>query len=332
MQERQVQRNFLLDIEEKAVFKFKKGNSPLLNKNLEIALEAANEARRCITETSTHPDARGSGEEFSSIERKIRALEITRRDCSYSANPFVSPLYLIHLQGSFIQIAKVGNCDEFCLLVMGYLVQEIGNKQLIEKFTIENGNHAIIVIGRDPESKENDYNTWGNSAVVCDAFLGAIYPATQIGKLLFTVKQIREEIPEDNTENLHMYKRVAFDPTKHRLQCTYSYSEQVRLYKEKIIRDYRDPITQYLNQEIVRYALLASRKEQFEACLKGIESETNRDIIKVYLATLKKSLSEHRDKGIIGFFKATWARKPDSYNRFCGTFDNEVELKPRAKR
>jgi len=39
--------------------------------------------------------------------------------------------------------------------------------------------HEFLVIGRDPNSDPDDYNTWG-PAVICDAWLGEVFPAEDL--------------------------------------------------------------------------------------------------------------------------------------------------------
>jgi hypothetical protein len=79
---------------------------------------------------------------------------------------------------------KTGNCFELSQ-VGYYFAQKCGilNQTSVEIAFIENGDHTILIIGRDQNSIISDFKNWG-SAVICDLWSGSFYPASKLKKHL----------------------------------------------------------------------------------------------------------------------------------------------------
>ncbi len=81
---------------------------------------------------------------------------------------------------------KIGNCGEKAYVALEFL------KVPAELFYIGNGDHAIVVIGRKPNSNPKDYTTWGPDAVVCDPWAKKCYFAREIPEQLNNLFRVTE--------------------------------------------------------------------------------------------------------------------------------------------
>jgi hypothetical protein len=73
---------------------------------------------------------------------------------------------------------RCGNCREQAAVAMMFLHRR--RVRPLDYMNLTNGDHAFVVIDRAVNSDVNDPNTWGETAVVCDAWSKIAYPATQI--------------------------------------------------------------------------------------------------------------------------------------------------------
>lgn len=73
----------------------------------------------------------------------------------------------------------IGNCSEMATVGFQY-AKTISCPYTIEMFSIINGDHWFLVIGRKEGSDPNDFQTWGDAAVVCDSWASDCYSATLI--------------------------------------------------------------------------------------------------------------------------------------------------------
>ncbi|MBA3602766.1 MAG: hypothetical protein H0W50_03820 [Parachlamydiaceae bacterium] len=85
---------------------------------------------------------------------------------------------------------KIGNCGEQAAVAYLYLKHEKKLRK-IDKLCLVNGDHAFVVIGRDPLSDITKPLTWGKTAVVCDPWGKKYFPAEQ---LFDQLNKISEEI------------------------------------------------------------------------------------------------------------------------------------------
>lgn len=102
------------------------------------------------------------------------------------------------------RISGVGNCGHLSHLAFDFLRQQGPASIPYEIFTIVDGDHMFIVIGRLPGSDENDPSTWGPDAVVCDPWAHRCYPASQTQGLLQCY------VSDPATRQTHIYD---YDPT-----------------------------------------------------------------------------------------------------------------------
>lgn len=71
-----------------------------------------------------------------------------------------------------------GNCGEHASVAMMYLHRR-GIRPL-DFMTLTNGDHDFVIIDRSENSTISLPNTWGSSAVVCDTWSRAVYPANEM--------------------------------------------------------------------------------------------------------------------------------------------------------
>ena len=106
--------------------------------------------------------------------------------------------------------AQVGNCEEFSYVAL-YKLNEMNLNLTGEIYRISNGNHCFLVIGRKKGSDLTDWRTWGEQAVICDAWFGDV----------FSVKEIPSKLI-DATEYGDASKSLCFvtpfNPKYHRLK------------------------------------------------------------------------------------------------------------------
>ena len=87
-------------------------------------------------------------------------------------------LIMIQLVYFHAMLYQAGNCGEQSTIALLYL-KELGVSNLDLVF-LDNGDHAFVVIGRDPHSDINDFTTWGENAVICDPWGQRYFPASDI--------------------------------------------------------------------------------------------------------------------------------------------------------
>ena len=73
---------------------------------------------------------------------------------------------------------SLGNCWEYTLLALYYVMVHYPDK-LAEAYYIDGGEHAILVIGRQPDSDPSNPLTWGEDAVICDPWSNKTYRAQE---------------------------------------------------------------------------------------------------------------------------------------------------------
>ena len=98
----------------------------------------------------------------------------------------------------------------------------------IEKYKIVNGDHCVVVIGRDLSTDPANYCIWNKDAVVADGWAGMAYPASQIPLYLksYWNYNFSSDMPLVNV-------CVEFNPNYHVLRSTQQFFLPVR--KEGVI-------------------------------------------------------------------------------------------------
>ena len=71
-----------------------------------------------------------------------------------------------------------GNCGELSAVAMRQLMNRHVNP--LDYMSLSNGDHTFVVIDRLANSREQDPQTWGENAVICDPWIRQAYPAREL--------------------------------------------------------------------------------------------------------------------------------------------------------
>lgn len=197
-----------------------------LQRNLKLARIVGNEARSIIKASATHPD---SNEYVPEEKEYIRQTIDGMRKEMFALFPMETNRWIRFAALRGIQ-EQVGNCQEYSQIAL-YKLHEMNPSIPAELYQIENGDHSFLVIGRDPFSSRYDWRTWGDHAVVCDAWLGSVYPAREIPMQLIDTKGYTLQ------EYMALSFVMTFNPRYHRLRPVAEVVERHSKYKaaEKIM-------------------------------------------------------------------------------------------------
>lgn len=206
-----------------------------LNENLRLGVLISNYARMMLSNSSTHPEENTFPQE--KIEQIDKASRVARKKIDkktagiiangtnnhFSLNETEDELIieiklddntfeeLMNLQCSFASKFPVGDCNEYADLAMNCLntyYKLSGTKA--EIFSIEKGDHIILVMDRDPNSDPTNPSTWGKQAVICDPWIGKVYPASMINNELKTFRVMY-------TDNKNYNLLLSFNPSYHKV-------------------------------------------------------------------------------------------------------------------
>ncbi|GEM_PF-6566944 len=197
--------------------------SSLLSMHVKIACIAINEVRKVIQSSETHPSANDfDADKIEQVENKIETMRDEYEKETHLAilniqHKTLNKLAGLNICAKKITAAQVGNCGEYSFLTLQKL-RTFHPDLLIEIFELDPGDHSIVVIGREPnldpsKDKPNDYTTWGPNAVVCDAWAGDAYPATQIPTKLYCYWNYYSSDKDKNINATSL-----FNPNYHKLE------------------------------------------------------------------------------------------------------------------
>lgn len=140
-----------------------------LEEIIRIACDVVNQARMNVLLSSTHPDMNLASDDTK--EHAVNSVLKLRNFLSKKNNN-------LNTISKSIRSIGAANCMEFSYLVFSDFLDMLKYKSLtVEIVTISNGDHAFVVINRDKESDINTPETWGQCAIVVDAWLGKVFPA-----------------------------------------------------------------------------------------------------------------------------------------------------------
>lgn len=95
----------------------------------------------------------------------------------------INPSQNVFAKLNFLGLKKYGygQCGELAQALFIHLVE----KQIypVDLFDTTVGGHSLIVIGRAPNSNPKDMTTWGDKAIICDAWTNQIYPASNFRQM-----------------------------------------------------------------------------------------------------------------------------------------------------
>ena len=114
----------------------------------------------------------GAGNRIDNLQQDAAQIEIARMRRDVELLQGDTP---IHRLVAMAKVARAGNCGEQAMLAFQFLKSRGVSPLDIMNFT--DGDHAWVVIGRDANADEDDWDEWGAAAVVCDpwhAFSGDV--------------------------------------------------------------------------------------------------------------------------------------------------------------
>lgn len=181
-----------------------------------IANDAIKAVRRNIKITSTYPGLHK--DEFKQLD----AVIISMRQGIFSLDESLFDFYSIPNDLAFRAMKKsikgskrffAANCGEYSYLIVNYL-RKLNIKA--EIFDIEDGDHWFVVINRAEKSSPRNYLSWGDDAIICDAFHNKVYLANEIPQYFLCFKQDKSlEYPNSVYQYTKESFELVYSPAKH---------------------------------------------------------------------------------------------------------------------
>jgi hypothetical protein len=110
----------------------------------------------------------------------VQNTDITDLDELIKLPKISLPIHIV-TRAAHAESLGCGNCGEQAAIAFVHLfnVQKVKQLDLMHR---TNADHAFVVIGRKSDSKLEDYNTWGDEAVICDPWDNKSYSCSDIAK------------------------------------------------------------------------------------------------------------------------------------------------------
>ncbi|MBA3660963.1 MAG: hypothetical protein H0W64_04500 [Gammaproteobacteria bacterium] len=208
-----------------------------LYRNLKEACRVANITRAEIHGSSTHPSPKHNFDEISQIEKQIKSIEKSSGFIENTAlrqlgnqyevvqvweNEVVVELpqdiayHFLQSKTDLYEKKGMANCGIMSFIALKKLIEKNGTSIPAEVYNVQNGDHAILIIDRDPQSDPLQPKTWGPHAVVCDTWSGEVYPLTFLNEKLLTFRiQLMKHKITNEIGVFHFL--TSYNPNYHRL-------------------------------------------------------------------------------------------------------------------
>ncbi len=169
-------------------------NYPNINPNSDLALEVSQHVNDRVKIVINYLDRDLTATEFEKREKMSMGtakrtlselLETVKAQKLWIEYSYLTQPHLPHARkgaaamaiGNTFERFGFGTCIEMGAIGYAYCKKKnIPGELFLETFY----NHAFLVIGRNRESKSDDYKNWGKEAVVCDPWAQLVYPANEI--------------------------------------------------------------------------------------------------------------------------------------------------------
>lgn len=161
-----------------------------LERNIALAKEAIDEVRSYLTVgTNTEKDCKDVLE-CDDLIKKMRK-EVSDEGCAYADTHggFAGFDVTANLYTAAVKKYGYGQCMELASSVIVNLKNK-GVSSLSYCITTK-GQHALAVIGIDKDADFNNIATWGENAVVCDAWAEKIYPVSDFQTMQLPEHDVR---------------------------------------------------------------------------------------------------------------------------------------------
>lgn len=156
----------------------------IFTRKMNIVIDVANQVRSKIARSYTHPQA--NTYDFTQHTYVEFAIRKVRHDISLSLEYFSAQNVY-----EFTTTASLGNCNEFADCVY-YLLSKIETPIQAEVIEYSNGDHVFVVVDRNSKGDIKHPETWGDNAIVCDAWMGEVYPAVEMPYKLKNFSRYRQ--------------------------------------------------------------------------------------------------------------------------------------------
>lgn len=188
-----------------------------------LAHKAIEHARKIIPESGTHVGINNRDRYYlSEIAQRITEMRETYNEKISNPYPLEDESTLFEFETAIETISKVGNCGELSRFAFDYVIEN--NPEVnAEVFSLQNGSHELVVIGRDPNSNPEDPSTWGENAYFCDPLEKEVYSAKEYQaklKAYVTAYKFQARDSENVVENFYVAgfsatsKRDLYDPSR----------------------------------------------------------------------------------------------------------------------
>lgn len=147
--------------------------SPQLKLYLTIGTYLTNITRNIIKDSSSHPQF---NQYTSEDQRKLTREIDDHRKLADLKWPNINNLNNVDARHINITQNRLGNCLEYSIYAFSQMrLLNFGIRT--EIIYLVNGDHVLLLLGRAANSNINQPATWGDDAVICDAWSGKVYPA-----------------------------------------------------------------------------------------------------------------------------------------------------------
>lgn len=202
-----------------------------LQRNLDLAEKAIQYARNKISASATTEglslsEAYTIGDNVEKMRHRTFSMDESLRELL--AIPNTRTIRFIKRTARAVKLHGIGNCAEYSELAMNFLRKQ--NVDFAERFMIRDGDHVIVVIGRDLASNSAKPETWGENAVVVDAARNEYYRASE------TYGKLKCYYSDSNAEK---YPNVYYDYTadKMLLVTMRIFKERNCIYQQRLIKE-----------------------------------------------------------------------------------------------
>lgn len=212
--------------------------------NLQLACNAVNATRMVVRDSTSHPQRSGNTvramqtitqtlEEQREKEKelnldncarlgigyRIKKAEKDKIDFEFEYSQSTYDIALNSIVNLTLQ-SGIANCYEMTYLAMREaknLNENLSLSTLVEPYRLSNGDHAFMVVGRDPHLVALDWRYLGKDAVVGDAWSGNVFPVATFREQMTSFRSV---IFNGCRYNLIL----SFNPKHHHLEAMYLFS------------------------------------------------------------------------------------------------------------
>lgn len=188
-------------------------NIPGLNANLALGVALVNSAKQRIPLIPIHPKQSARRSIRSDPEVKISKMRNfinarIRQDLP-GANIYDHPDVLFRIAALANKVG-VGNCAELSMSVLYELASLKCPQTHGELMCLQNGDHTVVVLGRQLTSLRNQPFYWGDAAVIVDPTLPAVFPVAKLETHLRAFTSIQIPMVAKESSRCHATVKLTY--------------------------------------------------------------------------------------------------------------------------